>query len=57
MTHDEPICCCFLNCKEIPNKSIIYDCGPNPNQELVICNKHYESNEVFRQFIKKIEEI
>jgi len=44
-------------CKDKPELSIIYDSGVGPDQVLLLCKKHYDSNEVFRKHIKKIEKI
>jgi len=44
-------------CKDIPEVSIRYDCGVGPDQVLLLCKKHYDSDPVFRKHIKKIEDI
>jgi len=44
-------------CKEEPDVSVRYDCGVGLDQVLLLCEKHYNSNEVFRKHIKKIEKI
>lgn len=49
--------CESKDCPNIPEFSIRYDVGSGPDQVLVLCRKHYESNEVFQRNIKKIKEI
>jgi len=43
-------------CKNIAKYHITYDCGLE-DQELFLCDYHYNSNDVFKKFIKVIEEI
>jgi len=49
--------CCFKNCKVKPFANITYDCGPDPDQKLIICDSHYHSNDCFNNpiLIKGIE--
>lgn len=45
-------------CCNRPGKyEITYDCGPNPDQKLILCEFHYNLESVFQRNIKKIEEI
>ena len=48
--------CNGQDCKEQPKYDIIYDCGPE-EQHLILCLKHYNAHTVFKQHVKKIEEI
>jgi len=48
--------CNGIGCKEKPKYDITYDSGTH-DQNLVLCQKHYDSNPVFKQHVKKIEEI
>ena len=45
------------DCKETPKFSITYDVGVPPNQILILCDKHYNSNDVFHRNIIKIEDV
>ncbi|WP_182128409.1 hypothetical protein [Nitrosopumilus sp. b3] len=45
-------------CCNQPSKfSIVYDAGNQQKQELLICDFHYNCDEVFRKNILKIEEV
>ena len=48
--------CAVRKCKEDPFVNVIYDAGET-EQKLTLCKNHYDSNQVFKQFIKSIEEI
>ena len=48
--------CVGIDCKEKPKYEIIYDSGTH-DQNLVLCQKHYDSNPVFKKNIKKIQEL
>lgn len=44
-------------CCNRPSKYyIVYDCGPE-EQELILCQYHYDLDPSFKQYIKKIEEL
>jgi hypothetical protein len=44
-------------CKNPVKYSIIYDGGESSDQELSLCESHYDSNPVFQKYILKIVEI
>ena len=45
-------------CKRESKYHIIYDCGvSSPDQELILCEHHYQLNEAFQRNIKSIKEI
>jgi len=44
------------SCKNPVKYEILYDCGME-SKEMQICEKHYRSDEVFRQNIKTIIEV
>jgi len=48
--------CQGKNCKNPVKFKIFYDCGVQ-SEELKICEMHYRSNEVFRQYINTIIEV
>lgn len=43
-------------CDSIPSYKITYSCGPEPDQTLLVCEKHY-NEEPFQRCIKKIDEL
>jgi len=45
--------CCFKNCKTKPFAEITYDCGPDPDQKLLICNTHYQDPDFNDPFLVK----
>jgi len=49
--------CCFRKCEENAVKKVTFDCGPNPDQVLPLCNTHHNFNSSFSRYVKKIEEI
>jgi len=48
--------CTSRDCKENPIFDIVYDAGLD-EQKLTLCKLHYDQHEVFKKFIKSIEEI
>lgn len=45
-------------CKRPGKYHIIYDCGgSSPDQEVILCNYHYNLDPAFQRNIKSIEEI
>jgi len=49
----EPSKCC-----NTPGKyHIVYDCGPDSDQELILCEYHYGLHPAFKQNIKSIKEL
>lgn len=48
--------CSAKNCKEKPIVNVVYNAGEN-EQKLTLCKNHYDSDQVFKKFIKTIEEI
>ena len=44
-------------CKAEAELSLWYDCGVGPDQVLLLCQKHYDSDSIFGQHIRKIEKI
>ena len=49
--------CSFLDCAGLVQYEISYDVGVNGNQDLVLCEKHYQSDPVFQQNILSIREV
>jgi hypothetical protein len=43
-------------CKNDPKYRITYDCGPEKNQTILVCEKHY-SEEPFNRFVLTIEKL
>ena len=42
-------------CKRFGKYHIVYDCGPDPDQEIILCEYHYSLDPAFQRNIKKIE--
>ena len=49
--------CCFVKCKDDAVRIVTFDCGPNPDQVLALCDAHHNSNPAFLRYVKKIEEL
>ena len=49
--------CDFKNCEIKPFAEITYDCGPDPDQKLKLCNDHYNFDSCFNDpiLVKGIE--
>jgi len=43
-------------CNNKPKYKITYDCGPEENQIILVCEEHY-SDEAFHRFIMTIEKL
>ena len=43
-------------CNKDPIYLITYDCGPEENQTILVCQDHY-SDELFKRFVIKIEKL
>ena len=43
-------------CKRPGTRKIVYDCGTN-DEELILCDFHYNLDPVFQKHIRTIEEI
>ncbi|MEE8178618.1 MAG: hypothetical protein V3T63_01425 [Nitrosopumilaceae archaeon] len=43
-------------CNKDPKYCITYDCGPEENQTILVCEEHY-SDELFHRFVIKMEKI
>ncbi|MCZ6582192.1 MAG: hypothetical protein O6761_03350 [Thaumarchaeota archaeon] len=43
-------------CNKDPMYMITYDCGPEPNQTILVCKDHY-SDEAFHRFVIKIAKL
>jgi hypothetical protein len=41
-------------CTKVPLYLITYDCGPEENQTILVCEEHY-SEELFQKYVIKIE--
>ncbi len=49
--------CNGLECKNSAKFQVIYDGGESKEQKLSLCQVHYDSDSVFKQFILKIVEL
>lgn len=49
--------CDAKNCKDEAELLLKYDCGVGPEQILHLCQKHYDSNPIFKEHVNKIVEI
>jgi len=49
--------CSGKNCKLSSKYKIVYDCGPDHDQNLILCSYHYGLDEVFQRNIKKLTEL
>jgi len=43
-------------CNKDPVYLITYDCGPDPNETILVCKDHY-TEEAFQRFAIKIEKL
>jgi len=44
-------------CKRPSKYEIIYDCGPDPDQNLILCEYHYNLDPAFSRNIKTIKDL
>ena len=44
-------------CKGFGKYYIVYDCGPDPDQELILCEYHYGLDPAFQRNIKSMKEL
>ena len=49
--------CSAKNCDRPSKYEIIYDCGPDPEQELILCEYHYGKDSAFQRNIKTMRKV
>ena len=49
--------CSAKNCDRPSKYEIVYDCGPDPEQELILCGYHHGKDSAFQRNIKTMRKV